>query len=365
MNPASEPPAAVILIYHRVTEVPSDPLLLCVSPGRFAEQLDVLREQCRPVSLRGLADAVRSGSVPERGVVITFDDGYADNLLHARPLLEQREMPATVFVTTGEPDRPRELWWDELEALLLGPGTFADPLRLVLDGRPCEWALGEAAAYGPDAFERNRRWTVLDRQAPTVRQELYRTLHDRLRRLSPAKRWEILDALRRQLDAAPAPTIRPTHRQLSPDEIRTLADGGLVEIGAHTVRHPVLSALSVTEQQAEITNARARLEAILGRPVSSFSYPYGCRSDYTAETVQLVRDAGFACACANHAGLVRADTDPYRFPRILVRDWNGDEFARQLEQAWNHHRTRSAGEGPECTRRADRNPPPLQGRRTR
>ena len=68
--------------------------------------------------------AVSGGDVPSAGVVVTFDDGYADNFHNAKPLLERYEIPATVFVTTGYLQDQREFWWDELERILLQPGTL-------------------------------------------------------------------------------------------------------------------------------------------------------------------------------------------------------------------------------------------------
>ena len=105
---------AVILLYHRVADLPSDPQLMAVTPRHFAEHLEVIRQSCRPLRLHDLGEAL-----PDRSVVVTFDDGYADNLHHAKPLLAAHDVPATVFVTSGYVGSDREFWWDDLERILL------------------------------------------------------------------------------------------------------------------------------------------------------------------------------------------------------------------------------------------------------
>ncbi|MCZ7547075.1 MAG: polysaccharide deacetylase family protein [Anaerolineae bacterium] len=172
---------------------------------------------------------------------------------------------------------------------------------------------------------------MLDAADPTPRHAIYRALHPLLRSLSPAQRAAALAQL--QAWAGVDATARPTHRALQPGEVAALAVGGLVEVGAHTVNHPVLAALPPAVQRAEIVESQARLSALTGRPVTSFSYPYGAPGDYTAETVALVREAGFTCACANFAGRVEPGVDPFALPRFIVRDWDFATFASMLE-AW-------------------------------
>jgi peptidoglycan/xylan/chitin deacetylase (PgdA/CDA1 family) len=267
--------------------------------------------------------------MPDRAVVVTFDDGYADNLHNAKSLLERQDVPATVFVTTGYLGSRREFWWDELDRLLLQPGTLPHTIRLTLDGRSYAWELGEAAQYSQDAYHRHRSWNVSLQEDPGTRQRLYRSLCQLFRRLPEEARSKALDELRTCVDARPAG--RPTHRALSSEEVLQLAEGGLLEVGSHSVTHPVLSTLPAPAQRAEIHESKAQLESILGHPVTSFAYPYGSPADYTEETVAIVRHGGFACACANFPNVVRRGADPFQLPRILVRNWDGEEFARRLD----------------------------------
>ena len=109
-----------------------------------------------------------------------------------------------------------------------------------------------------------------------------------------------------------------------------MAQGGLVTIGAHTVSHALLSALPRSDQEREIQSSKIVLEEILGRPVSTFAYPFGARGDYTAQTAELVRQARFDLACANSPATVWRRSDSFQLPRLLVRDWDGETFERWL-----------------------------------
>lgn len=314
---------AVILMYHRVADLANDPYLLGVTPKHFAEHLDVIHAYGCPLRLQQLVEALRDGRVPPRAVVVTFDDGYADNLHQAKPLLERHGIPATVFVTVGQVGRGREFWWDELDRLLLQPGTLPTTLRLSLNGSVHEWGLGERSRYTEEDSQRDRGWHVEREDDPSPRQRVFRDLFERLYLLPSAERWTILDEVTAWAGAKPV--ARPTHEALTAEEAVHLDQGGLMEVGAHTMTHAVLAALPAAEQRDEIQQSKVRLEAMLGHRVVSFAYPHGSR---TPETAALVGEAGFVCACSSDPDAVFRDADPLQLPRIGVRDWDGDAFAR-------------------------------------
>ena len=320
---------ALILMYHRVAEVDLDLWSLCVTPQNFAEHLEVLQKYAHPMSLKQLAQAHRDGNIPHQAVVITFDDGYADNLYNAKPLLERYNIPATVFVATGQVGQNREFWWDELERVLLQPGRLPQRLSLTINGSTHQWELGAAANYSQDDYQRSS-----DRQAwegqPGSRLSFYYSIWQHLRPLSEDQRQKALDEILTWAGAEPV--ARPTHRSLVPEEVFTLGQGGLVEIGAHTVTHPFLSAHSVAFQRDEIQRSKAYLDEFLDYPVTSFSYPFG---DYTAQTVPLLLESGFACACSTVETTVWQHSDCFQFPRFGVENWNGEEFAKRLFR-WFH-----------------------------
>lgn len=322
-------PRALILLYHRIIELPSDPYLLTVSPTHFAEHLAVLRDLGRPIGLRDLVAGLRAGKIPRRAVIITFDDGYFDNLVYAKPLLEQHGTPATVFVTPGSlPDGPEEFWWDTLANILLESQLLPQTLRMTVRGVPHEWRLGSAAKYGPNDPARDCSWNYGQMDDPTARHTIFRSVHQLLKHLDQDERRKVLRDLAAW--ACADTSARPTHRLLSAAETVQLAEGGLVEVGAHTMTHPVLSALPVTKQREEIGQSKSDLERILGHPVTSFAYPHGLNADYTQETVMLVRKSGFECACAAWPGTIRSGVDVHQLPRFIVRDEDGETFAKRL-----------------------------------
>lgn len=324
-------PGVLILLYHRIVETPSDPYLLNVTPQHFKEHLEILRKQgCTVMHLQELTQALQDGTLPHRAVVVTFDDGYVDNLCNAKPLLEHHEIPATVFVTSGYVGQDREFWWDELDRLLLQPGTLPKTLDLKIQGKTFEWVLDDDAYYNKEHQQCDRSWHLYQQHDPTQRHQVFRSLHHQLNALPFNARWPILHELAEW--AGTEVSSRPTHRLLSANELVELAKGDLIHIGAHTVSHPVLSALPVSAQKEEIWQSKVDLENILDRPVVAFAYPHGARSDYTQDTVRLVKAAGFICACSNFPEMVWQNSDYFQLPRILIYDWNGEKFEKELKK---------------------------------
>jgi peptidoglycan/xylan/chitin deacetylase (PgdA/CDA1 family) len=286
------------------------------------------------MSLRALMATAADGTVPDRAVAVTFDDGYADNVEHAWPLLERHGVAATVFLTTAYLDGAREFWWDDLERQLLLPGELPRRLRLRIGGAAQEWDLESATVYDEEDYRRHADWHVGMTHDPTPRHRVYRRLCARLRSVSHEDR----EATLRELSSVRVPGSpdaggpRPTHRVLSRGEVARLAAGDLVEVGAHTETHPALSALPLAAQAAEIAGSKAQIERMTGRAATAFAYPFGGRNDYTPATVRLVRDAGFESACSVHPGVVEPGSDPFQVPRVLVRDWDPPTFARRLRE---------------------------------
>ncbi|MGC2404026.1 MAG: polysaccharide deacetylase family protein [Acidobacteriaceae bacterium] len=318
----------MILVYHRVAESNVDPWALGVSPANFRQQLQVLKTIANPVSLNDLVRAKSDADLPPRPVCITFDDGYADNLLSAKPALEQYRVPATVFITPGYLGVPENLWWDELAKLILDPATRLSELSMSLNGQHHAYVFSPSAEDRPD-FDPHAGWRAWE-PIPGPRQSAYMELYGLLVKLSDAEREQAMEQLRQGATY----TDRRQHRCLTEDELGELASGELVEIGAHTLTHPVLSQLPPDQQQHEIGGSRRRLEALIGRNITSFAYPYGKKMHYNSHTVKTVRANGFICACSNFGGLVTRTSDRFALPRFQPMDWNGEQFADVVLNGW-------------------------------
>ena len=298
-------PPVIVLIYHRVTTLASDPQLLAVSPDNFRAQMKFLKSN---FSVLRFEASWRKVQTP--AVVVTFDDGYADNVREALPILEEVELPATFFVSSGAIGTQREFWWDDLERIILGDRNFENSFSL------------EDSRFG-------RTWpttTAADRQT------LYFEIHPLMKKLEPGIREEWLMQLRRW--ARVGDEGREAYLAMTPKELRRLAQSSWVTIGAHTVTHTPLSSLPVEAQRKEIMESKRQLENLTGQRIAVFSYPFGCTEDYNQSSITLCRDAGFVKVAANFPGQAHRITDPFQIPRQLVRNWPIQIFTDKINGFW-------------------------------
>jgi peptidoglycan/xylan/chitin deacetylase (PgdA/CDA1 family) len=115
-------------------------------------------------------------------------------------------------------------------------------------------------------------------------------------------------------------------------ELREMADSGLMEIGSHTVTHPILSSVTDEESFAELTRSRAQIEDGIGRSVRSFCFPNGMPGDFRPSQVRQVAEAGYDCSVIAQFGMVSNSSDRYQMPRIgMARKSSDEQIAKYLD----------------------------------
>ena len=293
-------PQLTILSYHRVL-AHCDPL----RPGEvdavtFDRQMSLLSSCFSVMPLPEAAPALRQGRLPRRACCITFDDGYADNLTVAAPILARYGLPATVFVATGYLDGGRMFNDTVIDFIASVRSSFLDLDHLGLGHH----------RLSNDADRRGAIAAVL-----AV-----------VRFVPPAQR-EYLVA--RMLEAAPCGPL-PTNLMLTSEQLKELSCRGF-EIGGHTVSHTVLTTLDDATAMTEIGEGKHGLEGIVGKKLTSFAYPNGRPAkDYGAAHVAMIEKLGFELAVTTAPGVARSCSDLYQLPRFAPWGRSATLFAARM-----------------------------------
>ena len=268
-------PRATVLVYHRVARVADprdDPYGQAVRPETFARHLEALSREHPVVPLSDLVEALPRRRFEDRTVAVTFDDGYEDNLSQALPIAGK--VPLTLFVTVEPVLDGGRFWWDEIAGVEPGLRT---KLHTRLKGLPSRERKGRLA--------------------------------------SMVSTWQ-------------AGYGRP----MTVDELRDLASRPSVGIGAHTLSHPSLALLPAVEQERELSEARTRLEELLGRPVTLLAYPFGKPGDVSDDTLDLARRAGYRAAFTTVPGRLVPSSPAFALPRLTVHEWPAEHLMRRIRE---------------------------------
>jgi peptidoglycan/xylan/chitin deacetylase (PgdA/CDA1 family) len=245
------------------------------------------------------ARRLASGTLPDRAAAISFDDGYADNATIALPILREHQVAAAFFVATGFLDGGR-MWNDTIIEAVRGCRLS----RLDLD----DIGLGAHAMTTPG----ERRIAIENLIAAA-------------KYLPPATRASVADSITDRAGVRP-----PTDLMMTGDQVRAMRQAGM-QIGAHTVSHPILTQLASEDARREMSESKARLETILEEKVSLFAYPNGKRGqDYSGEHCALARDVGFEAAFTTAPAAARTGCDIMQVPRFTPWDRSRFRFGTRL-----------------------------------
>jgi peptidoglycan/xylan/chitin deacetylase (PgdA/CDA1 family) len=297
----------VVLGYHRVASTATDRTSLTVSPENFRAQMEYLKRNFRIVRFEEDWTTVRKPAV-----AVTFDDGYVDNFRGALPILKDLGVPATFFISTGVLGEGKRFWWDELERMVLTDANVPSRFELE-DGR------------------HGRCWNTA---AEEERETMFRDLLGLMMKVDSEQRAEWFSQLSNWSGAVDVGGGARASRPMTRDELVQFADSEWVTIGAHTVTHSALSVLPEEKQRFEIFSSKQVLESLLGRKITTFSYPFGRRKDYDPTTIRLCREAGYRKAATAFPGHVYRWTDPFQIPRHFIQNWDLNSFIVKMKSLW-------------------------------
>lgn len=265
-----------ILTYHGITrsKLPVDDWCF-ISDMNFRKQLKYLRSHFHLTSLSDAVGLIETGSIREPTAVITFDDGFIGTYEFAFPVLRENGAPATIFLPTKFVDSDNTLWFCHLNQAF----TMTHKTHLV-------W-----------------KRTTFRIDDPSRKAAVSHVLQEKLKDLPHHELTAEVEGIVRDLTAQNGGIGKPSpFRILNSDQISEMQESGLVEFGAHTHSHAILSRLSPEEQEQEIARSKVEVERLTGRPCRFFSYPNGRRKDYSRTTIHLIKSAGFTAAVTTIPG---------------------------------------------------------------
>jgi len=292
----------LVLTYHRVL-AEYDPVIDEVDAVQFTRQMETLAEYFNVVSLENGLEQMRAGTLPSSSVCITFDDGYRDNYDVALPILSALNLPATFFIATGYLG-DGIMWNDVVRHSIRNTSLQKLDLR--------EFSMGEVLIDSQqkkvqliEKLLGHIKYNVVDRRI---------TLVNRLKEIAQVENTERL--------------------MMNEHEVKELARAGM-EIGGHTVNHPILTCEDEDEARREITEGKMFLEMLLNRKLRFFAYPNGQYSkDYNEQHMKIVKEAGFDAAVTTNNGVIDKSSGVFELPRICIDHTTKFKFGVSLARGY-------------------------------
>ena len=319
---------AIVLMYHRVCHVKTDPWQLAVSPNNFETQIKEIKKKFNVLPLSNLVEQYSIGKIEPKSVYITFDDAYRDNFLNAKPVLEKYNCPATFFIPTHFVGKQQLFWWDELEYIFLHSITLPINLTLTIDENMYTYHI-EGEQLTKQVRLKQQSW-IWPNPPPTNRCKIYLELWELLKPLSYTKIFEIIDIVRKWANYTPSQ--RPENYPMNQEELNNLANNELFALGIHTMTHPALACHSAEIQSSEIAGSKDYL-IVKGYPqINAIAYPYG---DYNDETLSVVKKNNIPLGFTTQDAAITKNSSPLRLGRVQITNCSGLKLIEKLKRYYD------------------------------
>lgn len=318
----------LVLLYHRISK-PEDPFEPAVSPVRFDKQMQFLQNYFNVVSVQEALSHMAERQEAERQeaekplAVITFDDGYRDNLENAYPILKKYSLPAVFFLATGSIGDGEPMWTSRMEIIFKNARVSELTLESLDPRRSFE--LG-------DGYERMK---------------VCYEIKSAMKKVPDERRQMILKEIEEKIGLVVDPFESDPSEMLSWEEVKQLASDPLVEIGSHSVSHRMLTQIPTEEVQWELEESKSKIESEIGRKVDYLSYPGNSYNDFVREAAE---QAGYRAAFAVDRTLTRFNEDRFALKRVHVENEPFETFLAEISlilpffRSWFGFRKRKAGE---------------------
>ena len=309
-------------MYHRVDAVDTDPWGICVAPEVFEEQIQYVSSRHPVITLSEAVGQVAAGAIKEQSVCITFDDGYADNYLLAKAILERYNCPATFFIPTAFIGTAEPFWWDELEYIFLHLRQLPRRLVLSINGEDlCYDINGDVLTES--VWQQHKSWRWYE-TLPTDRCSVFLAVWERLRPLPLAAIKEQLAGLRVWAGCQAPPSFRSV---MNREQFEAHFSNPLFSVGLHTHTHSDLGVSDERSQIEEIETNRRLLQTKDNIHSLHLAYPYG---RYNDATITAVKQLKIAACFTTEGSRLNASSDITALGRYQVCNWGVEEFKSKL-----------------------------------
>lgn len=293
-----------ILMYHRVLNAPDLMDLGALTVNDFIWQMQLLSEYFNVLPLSDALDGLKNNTLPSKSVCITFDDGYADNYITALPVLLRYKLPATFFMTSAF-----------LEGGLMWNDRVKESLRIIQDNEL------NLINFNLDNY---------DISSPAKKAYCSNVIISKIKYFPDDKKEECIQFIESLADKL------PDNIMMSVSQLKKLYRSGM-EIGGHTVTHPILANLSDVEVKKEIYENKATLENILNTSLRYFAYPNGkIEYDYLLKHIDVVKECGYQAAFSTQWAVADQSSDIWQMPRCMPCETTPFRF--MLRMAYMYHK---------------------------